>query len=140
MKATKLYEIVTPVLMQIEEEQWVHPDIESILEWEVDVFNPGKWAYDGLTRVYIKNDEGKAAHLVVFSKDLKEGLVPLDELKAQLEVTLFEDVWSPGGEQFCFTPFGKMMSKALRCNIAEISFASPDVGIEDDSGEYSWSS
>ena len=135
-----MYELMTPILIDFDNNTWIHPDIEDLLEWEINGINLGKWSYNKLTRVYIENDKKQTVYMVVLSEELENGNIPLDELQMQLEVALFEDVWSPGGEQFCFSNFGDKLSKTFGYGNTKITFVSPDVGVEDVSGKYSWSS
>lgn len=136
----KNFEMIEPVLIQFGDCKWVHPEINNILDWEIDGINKGKWAYDKLTRVYLKNNKGQMAYLVILSEDLENNKIHKKELLMQLEVILFEDVWFPGNNQFCFTEFGKNLSEAFCHSNPAITFISPDVGIQDDNGSYSWSS
>ena len=140
MNFENMPELIEPVLIQFNDTNWVHPEIEDLLEWEIDGTNPGKWSYNGLTRVYIENDKNQIARIVVQSKELKEGKTSMQDLQMLLETTLFEDVWMPGGDQFCFSKLGKMLSKTFSSETTKITFVSPDVGISNDDGEYSWSS
>lgn len=134
-------EQIEPIMIQFGNEEWVHPDIQEMLIWEIDGFNPGKWSYEGLTRMYIENDKKEMATLVLSSKELNEGKTSLNELRMMTEVTLFDDVWMPGNKQFCFTKFGKKIYNAFGQNKMKITFVSPDVGInEHKDGTYSWSS
>ena len=141
MKKQVTYEMITPVLIQFEKLEWVHPEIENVLKWEIDGINPGKWSYDGLTRIYIENDKKQHAYLVVLSKDLEDDKIPMLHVLMQLEVLLFDDTWMPGEKQFCFTKFGKVLHKSFGYGKGtHITFASPDVGIQNKNGAYSWSS
>jgi hypothetical protein len=134
-------EPIEPVMIHFENEEWVHPNIQELLNWEIDGFNPGKWSYEDLTRIYIENDKNQIATLVVLSKELYDDKISMDELKMMTQVTLLEDVWMPGSKQFCFTKFGKKLSKAFGQNKMKITFVSPDVGVnEKKDGTYSWSS
>lgn len=57
------------------------------------------------------------------------------ELKSQLEVTLLEDVWMPGGEQFCFSEIGIAICDIFK-KVKKYSF-SPDCALTTD-GENWW--
>jgi hypothetical protein len=127
-----------PVLIDFADQHWHHPDIESLLTWEVDGINPGRWSYDHLYRVYLENPDGKIASVVVHWPEVSWEDIAKSELTELLPVVLFEDVWMPGGEQFCFTDIGQDLSRRFFDH--RITFISPDVGIESDESGYHWSS
>jgi hypothetical protein len=127
-----------PVLIDFSGQHWQHPDIAEMLNWETDGTNIGKWSYDHLYRVYFENNNKETAYIVIHWPDKEWKDISLDELADVLPVVLFEDVWCPGGKQFCFTKLGKELSDKFFNSY--ITFASPDVGIEDVQGDYSWSS
>jgi hypothetical protein len=127
-----------PVLIDFADQHWHHPDIESLLTWEVDGINPGRWSYDHLYRVYLETADRKIAHVVVHWPEVRQGNISESEFTEILPVVLFEDVWMPGGEQFCFTDFGQELSRRFFNH--RITFVSPDVGIESDESGYQWNS
>lgn len=137
MKSTGSTDFLEPVMIDVGAERWVNPEIKELLDWETNGANEGKWSYNGLTRISIENSKKKIAYLVVYSRDLEDGKISFEELEMMLFVSLFEDVWSPGGEQFCFSKFGKRLSKSFQKSI-RITFVSPDIGIEDSDGVYEW--
>ena len=85
-----MIEPIEPVMIYFDNEEWVHPNIQELLLWEIDGFNPGKWSYEDLARIYIENDKKQIATLVVLSKELYDDKISIDELKMMTEVTLFE--------------------------------------------------
>lgn len=127
-----------PVLIDFADQHWHHPEIRSLLTWEVDGINPGTWSYDHLYRVYMENPDGELASVVMHWPGVSWQTVRKSTLTEILPVVLFEDVWMPGGEQFCFGDFGQEL--ALRFCDHVITFVSPDVGIQSDDTGYHWSS
>lgn len=153
-----MYKILEP--LEIKDQNfnriWLHPDIK-------DHFIPNSEINSGydesVHRVYLKNSEGKMLlHLLVKSDLLEnywdtvfkeyfdettEDVKPhqkltnkiVKELKLQLEVVLLEDVWMPGGTQFCFTEVGKTVGEIFK-NVKRYSF-SPDCALTTD-GEDWW--
>ena len=59
-----MYELMTPILIDFDNNTWIHPDIEDLLEWEINGINLGKWSYNKLTRVYIENDKKQTVYMV----------------------------------------------------------------------------
>lgn len=124
-------ELIEIVLISTPKYEWVNPEIEDILEWEVKHpkdKNNGKWALKNLSRVVIKNDKKEKTCLLVYSEELKNNLMPEDELYSQLGMMLFDDVWSPGGEQFCWTEFGAIISDMYGSSF-EIAMISQEANI-----------
>jgi hypothetical protein len=127
-----------PVLIDFDQQHWHHPDIEDLLTWKVDGINPGRWSYDYLYRVYLETAQKESAYIVVHWPDVEWEDFRRQDLADIIPVILFDDVWMPGGEQFCFTDLGRKLSKKF--NGSAITFMSPDVGIEADEIGYNWSS
>lgn len=113
---------VEPVWIELGGVVWVHPAIEDICSFEDNNPNEGHWAHD-VHRVYFKNEKRKTLTVIVKSKFLDaifENFDTLNEtqrdnatdhLASLIEVCLIEDTWVVDGEQFCFTRFGKKVSK-----------------------------
>ena len=127
-------EMIEPVIIWLGDDHWVHPDIKTVVAWDQHKIEDGS-VLDGLTRVWIENNDKTSAQLVIYSQSLEDGKISLADLRMLLEVTLFEDVWMPGGEQFCFTEFGQKMYSAFGDEMT-ISYASPDVSVWEVDGEY----
>jgi hypothetical protein len=127
-----------PVLIDFADQHWHHPEIRSMLTWEVNGINPGTWSYDDLYRAYMENPDGRLASVVMHWPGVDWHTVSKSALTEILPVVLFEDVWMPGGEQFCFTDLGQKLCRSFLDH--RITFVSPDVGIQADETGYHWSS
>jgi hypothetical protein len=127
-----------PVLIDFDQQHWHHPNIEDLLTWEVNGHNQGRWSYDYLYRVYLETSQKESVYIVVHWPDVEWEDFRQQDLANIIPVILFDDVWMPGGEQFCFTDLGQKLSKKF--SRSAITFMSPDVGIEADESGYHWSS
>jgi hypothetical protein len=127
-----------PVVIDFDQQHWHHPNIESMLSWEVNGHNPGQWSYDNLYRIYLENAQKQTACIVIYWPGVPWEDVVEQDLGNIIPVILFEDVWMPGVEQFCFTDAGQKLFEKF--GESAITFSSPDVGIQAIDGEYHWSS
>ncbi len=110
---------VNPLIINANRSTWIHPQIEHELRDEVQDKSTGILAYTGiLLRVWL----GDNTHVVTLvDEETMNDLLQYDdetekytwnhELSEQVAIAtliaLTEDTWMPGGEQFCFTEFGK---------------------------------
>ena len=147
---------IEPLLISISDSNWVHPNIEQYFN-PVDV-GKGTASHDvDVYRVYFKNSENNTMYVIFKSNYLDEKIKSFDfdnQVKQNLfkkpyidtpsvydvlKVVLWEDIWSPGGIQFAFTDFGKIVSDFMSSN-AEVSFFSLDCGLFKDKNNWSWES
>jgi hypothetical protein len=159
----KLPEYFEPVLIYLDNEQWTHPNIEDILGFS-ESFNEGLWNQTDVFKLDLVNTDNKYMTVIAVSEDLKQfwdhytnildedlnnksevnekthdlSMLLSEVLAIALDVILIEDVWSPGGEQFCFTEFGEKVSDFL---LRGYKFShTPDVAVSKDGPtEYSYS-
>lgn len=85
-------------------------------------------------RVWLKDGKGETLLALIVRSELldkhwaaeskQDAQAVVDDLLLNLEVILREDIWAPGGVQFCFTPVGKQVGK-LVTKVEQVSF-SPD--------------
>ena len=115
---TKLHD-VEPIYMDLGKDSWVHPGINSICKFKKN--RMGDALAQNVSRLVLFNKNNEILFIVFLSKELNtywRKRKPIDQvfiqkLYAHLEVMLLEDVWSPGGEQFCFSSFGQNVFKFL---------------------------
>ena len=155
---------IEPVIIMGKEKNWTHPEIDSIVELMAPDHVPGTNC-DVITgpwvRIYLEQ-EGKTLYTVCafhekekyknhlrycykkFNEDVYEETRAkeiIDEMMGFLIVSLIDDVWAPGGEQFCFTDFGEYISDYFDyTKRIDMSFMSPDVGIHNEGEHWAFSS
>lgn len=162
-----LIEDFEPVLIDYyhKDLHWTHPDIDEICGMADGHYNEGIWNHIPLIRITIENSEFGYMHIVAKSDSfmklwdeycdllgednnkckanefLRERFdIVYEELPMILEVVLTEDIWSPGGIQFCFSESGKLIGDYFRKGDIKYLSHSPDIGISKDGpNEYSWS-
>lgn len=131
--------MITPILIDFENETWENPEIatEVWLNCELSEINAG--CFDGnLIRIWLKSGEHSAHIVATVSEEIYSSFEEnfnADEFSSWLFCVLFEDVWAPGGDQFCFSEFGKRMSVFSKS--FEFS-ASPDICVHYDGKEHGW--
>lgn len=131
-------------------ELWVNPEISSIAEIDSET------GYDdNVHRIYLGNSKGEMfLHILAKSDDLNEYWEDFfktyeedqetkdqrkvnkvaKEVRSKLEILFLEDVWAPGGEQFCFTEAGKEIGK-LFTKAKKVKF-SPDCALTTDGTNF----
>jgi hypothetical protein len=155
---------IEPVIIIAKDRRWTHPEIDDIVKTMVPDNVPGTNC-DVITgpwvRIYLEQDKKTLYTVCVFGdpekyedhlrycyKNFNEDVYEEDraeeiinEMLGFLFISLVEDVWAPGGEQFCFTDFGKYISGYFDYSREiRLSFMSPDVEIHDDGDHWSFSS
>lgn len=149
---------IEPLLISISDNtsNWTHPEIEKYFN-PVDV-GRGIASHDvDVYRIYFKNSENNTMYVIFKSNYLDKKIKDfnVDNQKKQelfkkpyidtpnvydaLKVVLWEDIWSPGGMQFAFTSFGKIVSDFMSSN-AEVDFFSLDCGLYKDEDSWNWES
>jgi hypothetical protein len=137
--------------------KWVNPEIEDIINWSK--VEDGYITKD-IFRIWIENENESSAQIVAYIPELQSkidkikfdeetysdkfnkvftGKFSFENIAMQLWVTLFEDVWTPGNEQFCFTEFGERLSDKF-INFTSIKI-SPDIALakeETENGTNYW--
>lgn len=132
---------------------WVNPDIADIA-----VFDPETGYDDQVHRIFLTSARGKQLLHLLVKSDMLDNMwaevfekyfdeetdtfkpydellrTTFDKLKVELEIVLLEDVWSPGGEQFCFTKIGKKVGKLFEQ--ARNIQISPDCALTTDGKTY----
>ena len=126
-----------PVMIDFDNKQWYHPNIDNLLIWQTNSMNPGTWSYGHLYRVNLTNLVGDIVAVILYWPEAEWKDVSKQDLDNLIPVILFEDVWTPGDQQFCFTEVGLALSKKFLDS--RITFVSPDVGIQKLDDGYSWS-
>ena len=150
----KLGELITmefadiePLIIQYNGKEWIHPDIESY-------YAKDEGGYDNdMYRVYYKS--GKSVLRIFFKSDyittkmnnyfasedretkpkqtlFEEPYIDVKLVHDCMLVTLVEDVWSPGGEQFAFTKFGHRVGKFMMRKSTKMDFFSLDCALTTD--------
>jgi len=134
--------------------KWVNPDISSMVNLDKET------GYDNnCHRVFFRDKDNELlVHLIVQSElldkfwsqyytdiDENDQAFPVPKQKdvnkivktilMRSEVMLLEDVWIPGGEQFCFTVIGQEVGELMK-KVKKIRF-SPDCAITTD-GKTFW--
>lgn len=120
---------IEPMLIILDGKQWTHPFIENWYEGEEDFKGD-----DEVYQICFKNVKTSKKIKIVFKSEMitkrDEEYINIEELVEDLYVTLIEDIWSPRPkneqvsneelsnyllsnveDQFCFTKFGKKVSK-----------------------------
>lgn len=142
---TSEHDLSTPLLIYNSKHQliWTNPDILSTVKFSEE--DP-TCADTPVQRVWLY-DKNKAMVLTVilhspsleafWDASFDENFEPIknDDLTKKIVQRLFlefetmflEDVWAPGGEQFCFTKIGKTIGSAFR-KVRSIEF-SPDCAL-----------
>lgn len=126
-----------PVMIDFDSQQWYHPEIDDLVAWEVNGVNAGTWSRSHLYRINLTNTQCDIAAVILYWPQAEWADIPHQDLNNLIPVILFEDVWMPGGQQFCFTEFGRALSQKFMDS--RITLVSPDVGIQKLSEGYSWS-
>lgn len=151
-----------PIIINYGNTEWINPDIENLCKFGKDDINEGLWSTKEVFRITLNNKKSYLEIIcrssllkdywdeyieylgddnnknLAYSKTRLKSKNLHDVLFNLIEVTLREDVWTPGGEQFYFTEFGKQIEKFLSQGYTFTH--SPDVNISKDSDtEYSWS-
>ena len=125
--------MIEPIIIYAGDLKWVHPEIDSILEWGVDYAGDKvdeDTAMRDIYKVYLKRTEKIKCPMVIFYCKVENEIYPsLKSIEGQLAVCIHEDVWSPGGDQFIFTEIGSKISELLPIDI-EVESWSPDAGIQ----------
>lgn len=119
---------------------WVNPDVEQLAVWD------DQHCDHRVHRVILSHGNNERLDLVVKYKPLEDffNLYEFDEnvtivsrptnvqvqdmvndLLVVAKVVILEDVWSPGGEQFCFTDEGREIGKVV-AGMNTVHF-SPDI-------------
>lgn len=145
---------------------WYHPFINEICQNELESSESGHY-HGPLVRVWLTEDDSEKGGVYVVAKLTSEAYdtvlsafnwkfkgvldpseLPLDQPKevidstvsdylSEIVVMLKEDVWTPGGEQFCFTDFGQKIPNQLE----HVKFISYDLGLyKNDDGTWGWDS
>ena len=131
--------MITPILIDFENDSWENPEIatEVFMKCSPSEINFG--CFDGnLVRIWINSDEHSAHIVATVSDKIYSSLdeeFNADDFASWLFCVLFEDIWMPGGEQFCFTGFGKKLevfSKSFEFSV------SPDICVHYDGKESGW--
>jgi hypothetical protein len=140
-----------PILISIGNEKWEHPEINDIVESLKDS------DYEGMCggpfyKFWLYQEEKLIGHVVCamdndFYRTVYDWNTPLeskqdgwnqeavDTMYGMLWVSLVEDFWSPAGEQFCFSEFGKKIPVDV-----EVRGCSPDVVVHEETDGWEWSS
>lgn len=150
---------VEPLHISTPKTTWSHPEIEDIAEFQQADWTdePHLRSSAPVYRVYLENRQKKTIY-IVFQSDWfdRKGSQPISdtllnswidltdddwqEFAASLDMVLREDVWCPGGQQFCTLPIYKEICQLLK-NGFRITFLSPDVSLyKEDDGTYGWDS
>lgn len=156
--------IVEPIIIQYEENNWTHPEIENIVAElkDEDQINEGCGVYAGpWVRIYLEQN-GKTLYTVctflekeayenhlkycyekfneeTYNQELSSEIT--NEILGFLYVSLVEDVWAPGGEQFCFSDYAEKMYENFDFSSEfKISMFTPDVGVENNGDHWIWCS
>jgi hypothetical protein len=146
-----------PVLIQYFDEngshKWIHPDINEVCD-----LHPQEWcdfADYNVYRLYLTDDNGNTLYIIfkseyfgkkcadLFENEYKRFDMSDEEISSlgtSTFVILAEDIWAPGGEQFCFTEFAETMYEFIDLCESSISFLSMDVVLHKDGEEWSFSS
>ena len=147
-----------PLLIELfkgENSDWVHPDIETLIEQNLTSEDLGTDIpmYTGpLWRMWLENADGDTVGttVVVFNKEFSDTIYEsVDEgellpttiwndeavgtARGCVTILLTEDVWCPEGEQFYFSEFGQ---KVKDLHVAGIS---PDVCVHTHEGKWTYS-
>lgn len=155
---------IEPIIIMTKDRNWTHPEIKEIVKTMAPDHVPGTNC-DVITgpwvRIYLEQDkktlytvcafndtEKYEEHLRYCYKKFNEDVYEEDrakdiinEILGFLYISLIEDVWSPGGEQFCFTDFGEYIENYFDyTKPINMSFMSPDVGIHDEGDHWGFSS
>lgn len=92
------------------------PEIISIdfkrFHWQNPDLLDSEFAEEDLVEIEKKLNQKESALLMIYSPAFKKGEMTLEGIDSWLDTLLFEDVWCPDGEQFCFTRLGKALDKA----------------------------
>lgn len=140
------YYDITPVCLQFTSDfdnPWIHPNIKELYTPDP---NMAPFEHDtDVWRIYYKNSRNETLYVYFKSQRMDEisekfdmGLPKQDFWKppyidaklavSYLKLVLLEDIWMPGGEQFCFTEFGQKVSNFFSYD-PEITLFTPDCGM-----------
>lgn len=156
--------IIEPMIIQYGMNNWTHPEIETIVEYLKDdeQMNEHCGVYTGpWVRIYLEQN-GKTLYTVstflqremyenhlkyCYKKFNEETYEPerskdiTAEILGFLHVSLVEDVWAPGGEQFCFSDYAEKMYEEFDFSSNfKITLFTPDVGVESNGDHWVWCS
>jgi hypothetical protein len=131
MKAQYYFEAV---LIDFDDEKWIHPDIENVCDFEQDGDDGKLWDHD-VVLIEIEFESKKACTVIVKSSPLSEcwnvevsdkepnwKTLSYEEMRRRkakqeistadlLSLVFQEDSWCPGGgKQFILTPLGHRLS------------------------------
>lgn len=135
--------MITPILINFNGETWENPEIATEVFYNCQPSEINYNCFDGnLIRIWLKSEE-HFAHIVatVCDDELYEmcsGITEFDTdlIAGWLFTVLFEDVWAPGGEQFCFSEFGEKLS-VLSSDDTNFNI-SPDICVHYDGPSEGW--
>jgi hypothetical protein len=130
---------------------WINPDIEKITS-NLKPHDCNVGFLDGpFVRIWI--GKGKYHAVVMLTPEAYDAYLEscfnkvknrklIKNIISMTIVLLTEDVWMPGGEQFCFTEYGRLISEDILDMGNVECMLSPDVGVEvaDKIENWSWSS
>lgn len=135
--------VIEPLLITGYNGEWVHPLIE-LLTLDFDEDENGNLSGD-IIRLDVEFRCGKTFRTIVLTNE--EGMVNMmidEHIQDYLEmlfVSLGEDVWRPGEEQFVFTRYGMdfnneypIFTDGYRAKI------SPDISLKQDGDDWWWNS
>lgn len=136
---------IEPMYIKTGSKEWIHPNIENYVESFDEEDN---YKRIPVSRIYFKNSKGDNLYVFFVSKyidekcDLffgdkntkekkyndvfKKPFIDCDVVYECLWLTLIEDFWSPGTEQFCFSEFGLEVSDFFNDENISIGFFSLD--------------
>jgi hypothetical protein len=117
---------------------WVHPEILDLIK---DMDNQDGHYTGNLIRADLIFDDTRIVH-IIFATDyegVKEIMTDdgMPEYLGRLSLLLSEPVWTPGGDVFCETEYGKIVQKLFPMFDEDFKFAvSSDVSLATDGDEW----
>ena len=139
------------------EGMWVNPDIKEVTS-HLDSCDLNVGFLDGpFVRIWFDWGNKCRYHAVVmlnqetyntylescFDEKCNKSRKISDDIISETIILLTEDIWMPGGEQFCFTEHGRLISKDILAMGKNVKcMTSPDIGVQTANKvkDWSWSS
>lgn len=131
--------MIIPILIDFKNESWENPEIATEIWMKCEPSQINFGCFDGnLVRIWLDNGEESAHIVATVSEEIYSSVLDgfdADEFSSWLMTILFEDVWSPGGTQFCFTEFGKKLEVFSNSFTFSVSH---DICVHYDGKERGW--